>query len=288
MKVTKIREAFCHGLWSPTKSEFLFSLNCLPLNEQQVALRFAYQRDVLSSMVGKLLIRGTAVRYLKISPHDVKLERSPEGRPYILGYSDVLDFNISHGGDFTIIAATPVGRCGADVMPIELPAFQRSVNDFVLKMKDVFSSTEVNRILSSGSEAEKMRKFYEHWCFKEAYVKALGCGLRIPLKTIECQFSDDGNEFSISNELTNQPDKNWAFEKHNLPENHLAVVAWFENTYVETKTSTSFSQLTFEQLVDKLAVLSPVDNTAWDQFLRKPHSPPSSRQRIQVNQFRFN
>ncbi|RTG87213.1 4'-phosphopantetheinyl transferase [Schistosoma bovis] len=171
-------------------------------------------------MVGKLLIRGTAVRYLKISPHDVKLERSPEGRPYILGYSDVLDFNISHGGDFTIIAATPVGRCGADVMPIELPGkLLLSVNDFVLKMKDVFSSTEVNRILSSGSEAEKMRKFYEHW---------------------------------------------------------------------ETKTSTSFSQLTFEQLVDKLAVLSPVDNTAWDQFLRKPHSPPSSRQRIQVNQFRFN
>ncbi|VDP23807.1 unnamed protein product [Schistosoma margrebowiei] len=238
MKVAKIREAFCHGLWSPTKSDFLFSLNCLPLNEQQVALRFAYQRDVLSSMV---------------SPHDVKLERSPEGRPYILGYSDVLDFNISHGGDFTIIAATPEGRCGADVMPIELP--------------------EVNRILSSGSEAEKMRKFYEHWCFKEAYVKALGCGLRIPLKTIECQFSDDGNEVSISNELTNQPNKNWTFEKHNLPENHLA----------ETKTSTSFSQLTFEQLVDELAVLSPVDNTAWDQFLRKPHSPPSSRQRIQVN-----
>lgn len=33
-------------------------------------------------------------------------------------------------------------------------------------MKDVFSSTEVNRILSSGSEAEKMRKFYEHWVSK--------------------------------------------------------------------------------------------------------------------------
>ncbi|CAH8495700.1 unnamed protein product [Schistosoma turkestanicum] len=284
MKATKIRQAFCHGLWSPTKSEFLFSLNCLSLSEQQVALRFAYQRDVLSSIVGKLLIRGTAVRYLKISPHDVKLDRSLEGRPYLLDHSDVLDFNISHGGDFTIIAATSGGRCGADVMPIELPPFQRSVNEFVLKMKNTLSSAELDRILSPGSEAEKIRRFYEHWCFKEAYVKALGCGIRIPLKTIECNFSDDGgNELSIGNGLKNQSHQNWTFEKHSLPENHLAVVAWLENNYVDTKSITSFSQLTFEQLVDKLAILSPVNNTAWDQFLKKPHSPPSSRQRLQVN-----
>uniref|UniRef100_Q5DCI8 holo-[acyl-carrier-protein] synthase n=1 Tax=Schistosoma japonicum TaxID=6182 RepID=Q5DCI8_SCHJA len=159
MKSAKIRQAFCHGLWSPTKSDFLFSLNCLSPSEQQVALRFAYQRDVLSSIVGKLLIRGVVVRYLGLSPHDVKLERSPEGRPYLLDHSDLLDFNISHGGDFTIIAATSGGHCGADVMRVELPPFQRSVSDFVLKMKNTFSSAEVSRILSPGSEAERMRRF---------------------------------------------------------------------------------------------------------------------------------
>ncbi|TNN19414.1 L-aminoadipate-semialdehyde dehydrogenase-phosphopantetheinyl transferase [Schistosoma japonicum] len=282
MKSAKIRQAFCHGLWSPTKSDFLFSLNCLSPSEQQVALRFAYQRDVLSSIVGKLLIRGVVVRYLGLSPHDVKLERSPEGRPYLLDHSDLLDFNISHGGDFTIIAATSGGHCGADVMRVELPPFQRSVSDFVLKMKNTFSSAEVSRILSPGSEAERMRRFYEHWCSKEAYVKALGCGLRIPLKKIECDFADDG-KLSITNELINQPGKNWAFEKYNLPEDHLAVVAWYENSDTGIRTDSLFPQLTFEQLVDKLTVLSPVNNAAWDQFLKKPHSPPSSRQRIQDN-----
>ncbi|VDQ14829.1 unnamed protein product [Trichobilharzia regenti] len=113
-----IRQAFCHGLWSPTKPDFLFALGCLPSSEQHTALRYAYQRDVLSSM---LLIRGTAVRHFGIPPCDVKLERSSEGRPYLIDHYDKLDFNISHGGDFTIIAATSEGRCGTDVMRIELP-----------------------------------------------------------------------------------------------------------------------------------------------------------------------
>ncbi|CAH8547206.1 unnamed protein product [Heterobilharzia americana] len=266
---TTIRQAFCHGLWSPTKSDFLFALGCISLNEQEVALRFAYQRDVLSSMAGKLLVRGTAVRNLGICPYDVKLDRTLEGRPFLLNHCDMLDFNISHGGDFTIIAATSKGRCGADVMRVELPPFQKSVNDFVLKMKNVFSPVELDRILSPVSETDRIKRFYEHWCLKEAYVKALGCGLRIPLRTIECKSSDD-----------DKATENWVFEKHALPHNHLAIIAWFGDSNMGTETDVPITQLTYDQLIDKLTVIYPVKNAVWDQFLNKPRAPPSSRQQI--------
>nr|CAH8849914.1 unnamed protein product [Trichobilharzia regenti] len=249
-------------------------------SEQHTALRYAYQRDVLSSMVGKLLIRGTAVRHFGIPPCDVKLERSSEGRPYLIDHYDKLDFNISHGGDFTIIAATSEGRCGTDVMRIELPPSQTSVRDFALKMKSVFSTIELDRILSPDCETERIKRFYEHWCLKEAYVKALGCGIRIPLHTVECHFPEDGYLFA-HRKLTDETEKHWVFEKHNLPQNHLAIIAWFGDPNMDYDINGSFIQLTYEQLINKLTILSAVNSDVWDQFLSKPKVPPSARQAIQ-------
>lgn len=82
------------------------------------------------------------------------------------------EFNFSHSGDIAVCAVSdfPVG---VDVEKI------RDVNMDIARKK--FCPSECEAIFSSANPTES---FFEYWVKKESYVKALGEGLRIPLKEI--------------------------------------------------------------------------------------------------------
>jgi 4'-phosphopantetheinyl transferase len=91
-------------------------------------------------------------------------------RPYAEGF---IDFNISHSGAYTICAIAENGKVGVDIEEIKsIP-----VSDFI----DQFSEKELNTISTSDNI---LHSFYTLWTQKEAFLKAIGTGLFIPLNKV--------------------------------------------------------------------------------------------------------
>ena len=94
-----------------------------------------------------------------------------------------LDYNISHAGDWVVLAAGQ-GRIGVDVMKTTDNRIDR-LSEFFRLMTKQFTDKEWQTIRKSGKDEQQLQTFFRHWTLKESYVKAIGTGLNLDLKTLE-------------------------------------------------------------------------------------------------------
>ncbi len=86
-----------------------------------------------------------------------------------------------------------------------------------------FAATEAADLLAQP-EHTRRRRFFEYWTLKEAYVKALGAGLTVPLN--QFWFRLDRRPVRIALELPPPGDPaDWQFEHIEPAEHHLIAVA---------------------------------------------------------------
>ena len=109
------------------------------------------------------------------------LMEGAHGKPYLREYPQI-QFNISHCMGLAVLA---VGDCsvGIDV------EYVRPYREPLLKR--VLSETGL-RQMEEGGEAGREELFFRFWTLKESYVKAVGCGITVPLQDISFQIGDDG------------------------------------------------------------------------------------------------
>ena len=75
--------------------------------------------------VGRLLLRRVIQKALDIPYKSIHLSRTNKGKPYLvneLGNEKTLHFNVSHQGEYAVLAADPIHPVGIDVMQIEYPS----------------------------------------------------------------------------------------------------------------------------------------------------------------------
>lgn len=103
------------------------------------------------------------------------------GKPYLREYPQI-QFNISHCMGLAVLG---VGDCsvGIDV------EYVRPYREPLLKR--VLSEAELRQMEAAG-EAGREELFFRFWTLKESYVKAVGCGITVPLQDISFQIGDDG------------------------------------------------------------------------------------------------
>ncbi len=150
---------------------FNLYLHQLPGNLQSKILKYRKWQDSQRSLLGKaLLLKG--LDYLSLSKYSLyDLKFTKLERPY---FDNFIDFNISHAGEYVICAISLTGKIGVDVEDIQ----DISIEDF----ENNFSSKEWEDILKASN---KLYSFYEYWTKKEAFLKAIGIGLNIPLNKTE-------------------------------------------------------------------------------------------------------
>ena len=75
---------------------------------------------------GRLLLRKAISETLKMPYKDLKLARTEKGKPFISSAIPNVfknfSFNVSHQGEFTVLATNLGGPIGVDVMNIERPS----------------------------------------------------------------------------------------------------------------------------------------------------------------------
>ena len=140
-------------------------------DERARAARFHFQAHRHRAIVTWGLVRTILGRVVQRAPESLRFERADQGKPAL---PDGPSFNISDSHHHLLMAIAADGRLGVDV------EVRRTVADLMQLAEQNFSRNEA-RALQTLPPAERERAFFRIWTCKEAFVKALGGGLFIPL-----------------------------------------------------------------------------------------------------------
>jgi 4'-phosphopantetheinyl transferase len=187
-----------HG-WAPNSEHFEFEdqeihvwrayLDCeeiglhrfeetLAPDEKARANRFVFRQDRNRYVAARGALRELLGRYLYRSPAEVEFDYTSKGKPSLRAVLNErsIQFNVSHSRGLALLAFALGRNLGIDVEFIrpEFPADEIA--------ERFFSPKEVMelRALPPSLRAEG---FYLCWTRKEAYIKAIGEGLHIPLES---------------------------------------------------------------------------------------------------------
>lgn len=126
---------------------------------------------------GRALARSRLAALSARPPRGVSFEYEANGKPYALidGTRSALHFNLSHSG---ARVACAVADCAVGV---DIEAREVKVDAVAIARR--FFTTAESRWITSDAESAALR-FAALWTLKEAYLKATGSGLTIPLDSV--------------------------------------------------------------------------------------------------------
>lgn len=160
-----------------------------PLREQLMTLlsndererhgRFRFERDRDLYVLAHGMLRRVLATHAGVTPAELVFRIEEHGRPELAAPEAALSlrFNLTHT-DGLVACAVAEGRAvGVDAEWVTRQANIRSLS------ARVFSDVE-RRAIAERSGQSAADRFFEHWTLKEAYVKAVGKGLSLPLQKI--------------------------------------------------------------------------------------------------------
>ncbi len=164
----------------------------LSCDEQQRALRLVTRQLACRFTICRAAVRAILADYLSIEPWDVTFFHGPRGKPYLdrAGDENKLMFNVSHSGDLALVAIAIGREVGVD---LEQVRSIRHVNNLV----DRCLGPSEKRAFRARDEAARVRLFLRYWTHKEAYLKAVGEGLRIPLADVQFDVNRRGPKTAL-------------------------------------------------------------------------------------------
>lgn len=222
-----------------TKWDYILK-SILTVEEMCKVLKFHFiddrRRSALSILLQRTLIRET----FSISDSEYSIQRTAQNKPYAVSSKVELglwNFNVSHHGQYVCIASHSRFLVGVDVVNTNEPTRGgiKSAAEYISIFTLQFSSRETTNMLSKPDEQAQFLQFYINWSLKEAFVKALGCGLTVELQhvTFEIFQSSESGQTALRADhlgyahlfLHDIRKFDWRFEIFRLDSNHIVSVA---------------------------------------------------------------
>lgn len=170
-------------------------------------------------LITRAAIRSVLSGYFPdVPPAQWRFGRNAWGRPTIAEpvLESNIEFNISHADGLIVIAVTERGALGVDV---EFTG--RRCRTLALANR-YFSAHEIVALKGMSDSAQRER-FFDLWTLKEAYIKACGMGLAIPLRSFSFAFGMDGISIAFAPERCDEPAA-WQFwQMQATPRHRLAI-----------------------------------------------------------------
>ena len=150
--------------------------NMLADDECERAARFIFQQDRDRFIAARGILRDVLSRYLQCEPRNIEFSYGPRGKPAISSGQSrhPLRLNLSHSHGLALIGVSREREIGIDVERIRPEFAGEEIG------KRYFSPREIAE-LSRLPEELRTEGFFLCWTRKEAYIKAKGDGLHIPL-----------------------------------------------------------------------------------------------------------
>jgi len=160
---------------SPETSARLYAT--LTPDERTRRERFRFERDQQRFIVARGVLRDLLGRYLQIQPGKISFVYNAFGKPDLSPeFANRLKFNLSHSAGLALIAIATASNVGVDLEYI------RAQSDYADIARHFFSADEVDYLSALPGHLYD-EAFFSCWTKKEAYLKARGEGLAIPLNS---------------------------------------------------------------------------------------------------------
>ena len=160
----------------------------LTTEERLRAARTSHDEVRKLYVASRILLRKKLAEYLKTDPGSLIFGIHSLGKPFLSSHPQ-LEFNLSHSKKQIAIAVSDQFPLGVDI------EYVKRKNRFIKIANRYFSDPECEQLEAA---INKRDMFFNFWTLKEAYIKALGMGLRKGLKTFGFDLSSGINVWDQS------------------------------------------------------------------------------------------
>lgn len=197
----------CWGRWA----------SLLDAEERARAGRFVHEHDRRQFIAAHALLRLLLQRFGGRPATSWRFVTGAHGKPSLHPDHGLapLAFNISHTRDAIACAMTLDHEIGVDIEALDRPGR-------LLEIAGAYFSAAELSILRAARSDEQRTVFLRLWTLKEAYIKAHGDGLSLPLKLFS--FSLSPLKISFAGDLKDDPQR-WTFATFAAAENHVLSTA---------------------------------------------------------------
>lgn len=152
----------------------------LAADEEARAGRFHFEKDRAHFVAARGVLRDILGCYLKREPECLSFRYGSHGKPALAGYLDGegIRFSVSHSHGMALYAVAREREVGVD---LERVRPDLAVGEIAERF---FSRWEVATLRALPAELQR-QAFFRCWTRKEAYIKARGEGLSLPLEQFD-------------------------------------------------------------------------------------------------------
>jgi 4'-phosphopantetheinyl transferase len=150
-------------------------MQILSPDERQRAERLLRLHDRVYFVAGRGVLREILARYLRVKPAHLRFEYGALGKPHLAPEWEAagLCFNLSHAGGLALYAVTRRREVGVDV--------ERVRDDICVRAVIAgFCAPQEETVIQSLPAEMRRASLFACWSRREAFLKALGCGLTAP------------------------------------------------------------------------------------------------------------
>ncbi len=188
----------------------------LSADETKRAARFHFEVDKNRFIVAHGVLRRIVGRYLHNDPAELTFSVNDYGKPALV--NSALEFNLSHSGDSALIAITQGRKIGVDVERI-----RQGISSHVIAQQ-YFSKAEVAELQSLPIE-QRGSAFFTCWTRKEAYIKAQGLGLSLPLESFDVSLAPGHPAILRATRPDEKESARWTLRSLDIDPNYAGAVA---------------------------------------------------------------
>jgi 4'-phosphopantetheinyl transferase len=164
------------------EADLAHGLRLLDATELARYRRFCFELHRREFLVTHALLRLTLARYGPTEAAAWRFDHGPHGKPSISPPCG-LSFNVSNHPSLVVCAVASGAEVGVDVEPL-------ARGPTILELAPTVFSAHERAVLECLAPAERSQRAVSLWTAKEAYIKARGQGLTLPLDLITIAFDE--------------------------------------------------------------------------------------------------
>src|SRR5712671_5519100 len=192
----------------------------LSSSERIQAEKFRFDRHRIQYIFAHGVLRQIIAGYSRCRPHELTFGTNEYGKPFVRQPGDeaALMFNMSHSEAVVLVGLT-VGRpIGVDVELVRpIPGLEEIAGQH-------FADEERALIEAAGTD-DRERLFYICWTRKEAYWKAVGTGLSVPLNSFGTAMPVGTPGRQLSETTTSHDVRHWWLSDLAVPGGYVGALA---------------------------------------------------------------
>ena len=208
--IADVSEARARDLWGEV----------LSADERERAARFRFAKDRVQYSASRGVLRVVLGRHLKLAPKELRFRYNNQGKPSLIEEQNPtkVQFNVAHSHGLALIAVTINRQMGVDIEQIRPEVATQEIAE------RFFAAEEVQTLLNLPAD-QRTAAFFQCWTRKEAFIKARGLGLSLPLNQFVVAFGPGAALALLSAKDDPQASNRWTLRDLPTPSGYAGALA---------------------------------------------------------------